>query len=75
MDSRIEKLLEVLVNGGDLPDDYRPESRIEAYLYVLIQNSKNNGSPLETFTLTDSVTGALYKLSVNNGNLTMTEVK
>lgn len=79
-DSRIEALLEALLNGTDPPGE--PQSRVEAYLYALcLQGIGTGGSESGGGTSGNSITlfdtndmSKRYKLTITNGKLTMTEV-
>ena len=53
-DSRIEKLLEALLNGTDPPQE--PMSRVEAYLYALV---KGDNPPLEPKSRVEAYLAAL----------------
>lgn len=79
-DSRIETLLEALLNGTDPPQE--PMSRVEAYLYALCKKGVGTGGRVEITNLTDrSLTltdtkdsNKSYMLTIVDGKLTMTEV-
>lgn len=78
--SRIEALLEALITDSEPPS--QPQSRVEAYLYRLCELlgdvSESGGSSAvvnnNSIELTDIKTNKKYKIVVEDGKLTMTEV-
>ena len=42
--SRVEQLLDILQNGGELPADFQPRSRVEVYLAALVKKGLGSGS-------------------------------
>ena len=63
MESRIEMLLNALINGETI--DFEPQSRMEAYLKNCINNSKTEGLPPPE----SRVDALLYKLAENGSGV------
>ena len=63
MESRIEMLLNALINGETI--DFEPQSRMEAYLKNCINNTKTEGLPPPE----SRIDALLYKLAENGSGV------